>query len=73
MTKKTEETEITREDLASKFTELRESMPYLGDENSPGSESSMKVAAAAIGLAAAYFFGWRRGRRNKTVVEVRRI
>ena len=33
----------------------------------------MKVAAAAIGLAAAYFFGWRRGRRNKTVVEVRRI
>lgn len=66
--------EITRDDLVAKFTELRESMPYLGEDSSVASENTMKVLAAGMGLAAAYFYGWRKGRsRNKTVIEVRRI
>ncbi len=64
--------EITREDLASKLTELRDSMPYLGQEDSTLSEGTIKMLAAGLGLAAAYFYGWRRGRRNTAVIQVKR-
>lgn len=64
--------EITRDDLAAKLTELRDSMPYLGQEDSSMSEGTVKMLAAGLGLAAAYFYGWRRGRRNTAVIQVRR-
>jgi len=65
--------EITREDLVSKLTELRDSMPYLGEEGPSVSDNTLKMLAAGVGLAAAYFYGRRRGRRHTAVVEVRRI
>lgn len=64
--------QITREDLAAKLTELRDSMPYLGQEDSSMSEGTVKMLAAGLGLAAAYFYGWRRGRRNTAVIQVKR-
>jgi len=68
--------DITRDDLVAKFTELRDSMPYLGEDGPVVSENTMKVLAAGAGLAAVYFYGWRKGRsqkRNTKIIEVRRL
>ena len=65
---------VTRDDLAAKLTELRDSMPYLGEDGPSVSANTLKALTAGLGLAAAYFYGRRKGkRRNRTVVEVRRI
>ena len=64
---------ITRDDIASKLHELAGSLSFLDTKESPISQNSAKALAAIAGFVAVYFFGWRRGRRNKTVVEVRRI
>ena len=65
---------VTRDDLAAKLTELRDSMPYLGEDGPSVSANTMKALTAGLGIAAAYFYGWRKGKkRNKTVIEVRRV
>lgn len=69
----TSEDTITRDDIASKLHELSDSLSFLDTKESPISQNATKALAAIAGFVAVYFFGWRRGRRNKTVVEVRRI
>ena len=65
---------ITRDDLAAKLTELRDSMPYLGEDGPSVSANTMKALTAGLGIAAAYFYGRRKGKkRSRTVVEVRRV
>jgi hypothetical protein len=63
---------IDREDIESKFRELQGEVEVIGEEaRSYG--IAIGVAAVVVVVAIAFVIGRRRGRRNRTIVEVRRI
>jgi hypothetical protein len=63
---------ITKEDLRAKLEQIRNEADRAGEAAKP---TAMVVAAAAVVAVAAlaYLMGRRRGRKNRTVVEVRRV
>ncbi len=63
---------IGRDDIEAKFRELQGEVEVIGEE----ARSYALMAAAVIGVgivAVAFVIGRRRGRRNRTIVEVRRF
>jgi hypothetical protein len=63
---------ITRDDLEAKFGQIREATDS-GAEGARGVGVAVGVAVVAVVVVAAYFLGSRRGRRRRTIVEVRRV
>ena len=64
--------DITRDDLESKFRELRGEV----DEATDSAKQYAVVAGAVVAvtvIAVVFFLGKRRGKRSTTVVEVRRF
>ena len=64
--------EITRADLESKLRQIRGEVDDVGESARSIGLIVGAVAAVAV-VSAVYFFGRRRGRKEKTVVEIRRI
>jgi hypothetical protein len=65
-------TPISRDDIEAKFRELQGEVEVIGEEaRSYGITVAIVVGVAIVGLA--FVLGRRRGRRNRTIVEVRRI
>jgi hypothetical protein len=63
---------ITRDDLEAKLREVQGGGRAGADAaRGVGKATGVLVAAAAVGVA--YLLGRRRGRRRRTVVEVRRV
>ncbi|HVN51997.1 MAG TPA: hypothetical protein VMT43_11215 [Acidimicrobiales bacterium] len=63
---------IGRDDIEAKFRELQGEVEIIGEEaRSYG--ITIAVAAVVVVVAIAFVVGRRRGRRNRTIVEVRRI
>jgi hypothetical protein len=63
---------ITRADLEAKLGQIRDAT----DTSAGGTRSigvAVGVAAAAAVVVIAYFLGNRRGRKRRTIVEVRRV
>jgi cobalamin biosynthesis Mg chelatase CobN len=64
--------EITRTDIESKLREIRGEVNEVGE-----SARSIGVIVGAVAVVAVvgvvYLFGRRRGRKEKTVVEIRRV
>jgi hypothetical protein len=72
MTAATTTGEITRNDLETKFRELRGEV----DSATDSAKQYVVVAGAVVAvtvIAVAFFLGRRRGKRSTTVVEVRRL
>jgi hypothetical protein len=64
--------EITRSDIESKLRQIRGEVEEVSE--SARSLGLIVGAVAAVAVdGAVYFFGRRRGRKEKTVVEIRRI
>ena len=63
---------ITRDDLESKFRELQGS-GRAGADAARGTGKMVGVVAAVAGMGIAYLLGRRRGKKRRTVVEVRRV
>lgn len=63
---------VTRADIESKLRELQGEAEVIGDE---ARSYAILVGAAAVGglLLVAFVLGKRRGRRKRTVVEIRRV
>lgn len=63
---------ITRRDLEQKFGEIRDA-----SEGGTGTAKGMGVAVGVVAVVAvvavAYFLGNRRGRKRRTIVEVKRV
>ncbi len=63
---------ISRDDIEAKFRELQGEVEVIGEEaRSYALTAAIVVGVAVVGLA--FVLGRRRGRRNRTIVEVRRI
>jgi hypothetical protein len=63
---------IDREAIEAKFRELQGEVEVIGEEaRSYGITAA--VAVVVVVVAVAFVLGRRRGRRNRTIVEVRRI
>lgn len=63
---------IDRDDIEAKFRELQGEVEIIGEEaRSYGITAA--VAVVVVVVAVAFVLGRRRGRRNRTIVEVRRI
>ena len=63
---------IDRDDIEAKFRELQGEVEIIGEEaRSYG--ITVAVAGVVLVVAVAFVLGRRRGRRNRTIVEVRRI
>jgi hypothetical protein len=63
---------ITRADLEAKFGEIRQATePGAGSAKGVGLAVGVAVVVGVV--AVAYFFGNRRGRRRRTIVEVKRV
>jgi hypothetical protein len=63
---------ITRDDIQAKFSELQGDIEVIGEQ----ALKPVIVAGAAVIVGAvvvAFWLGRRRGRRRRTVVEIRRI
>ena len=63
---------VSRDDIESKLREIRGEVDAVGET----SRSYLVIAGAAVAvavLALAFFYGRRRGKRETTVVEVRRV
>jgi hypothetical protein len=63
---------ITRDDIEAKFREIQGEV----DEAGATAKNYVLVAGVVVGLAvaaAAFYFGRRRGRLQKTIVEIRRV
>ena len=63
---------ITRDDLEAKFREL-EGSRRAGADAAKGTGKLVGIAAALGGMGLAYLLGRRRGKKRRTVVEVRRV
>jgi hypothetical protein len=63
---------ISRDDLEAKFRELQGEVEIIGEE-ARGYGIIAVVVVSVIVVAVAWRLGRRRGRRNRTIVEVRRI
>jgi hypothetical protein len=63
---------ISRDDIEAKFRELQGEAEVIGEEaRSYALTLAIVVGVAVVGVA--FVLGRRRGRRNRTIVEVRRI
>jgi hypothetical protein len=63
---------ITRDDLEAKFRELQGS-GRAGADAARGTGKMVGIAAAIGGMGIAYLLGRRRGKKRRTIVEVRRV
>lgn len=63
---------VTRQDVEAKLRELRGGVDS-ATESAKGVAMGVVVAAAVGFVAVAYLWGRRRGRKQSTVVEVRRV
>ncbi len=63
---------ITRADLEAKLGQIRDATDT-GAGSARGVGVAVGVAVVAVVIVAAYFFGNRRGRKRRTIVEVRRV
>lgn len=63
---------ISRDDIEAKFRELQGEVEIIGEEARSYGITAGAVVLVAI-VAVAFVIGRRRGRRNRTIVEVRRI
>ncbi len=63
---------ITREDIEAK---LRDIQGDIGERTEAAKVPAIAIAVgvAVVTIAAAYFFGRRKGKRRQTVLEIRRI
>ena len=68
----TSPTPITRDDIEAKFREVQGEVDEVGEAARSGLIVAGVVVAIAV-AAAAFYFGRRRGRMAKTVVEIRRV
>jgi hypothetical protein len=64
--------EITRNDLETKFRELRGEVDTATDSAKQYAVAAGAVVVVTV-IAVAFFLGRRRGKRSTTVVEVRRL
>ena len=63
---------IGRDDIEAKFRELQGEVEIIGEEaRSYGLTVAIVVVVAVVGVA--FVLGRRRGRRNRTIIEVRRV
>lgn len=62
---------ITRDDLEAKFREVQ-GTGRAGADAARGTGKIAGVLAAAAGMGVAYLLGRRRGKKRRTIVEVRR-
>jgi hypothetical protein len=63
---------IDRDDIEAKFRELQGEVEIIGEEaRSYGLTVAIVVVVAVVGVA--FVLGRRRGRRNRTIIEVRRV
>jgi hypothetical protein len=62
---------ITRDDLEAKFREVQ-GTGRAGADAARGTGKIAGVLAAVAGMGVAYFLGRRRGKKRRTIVEVRR-
>jgi hypothetical protein len=63
---------ITRDDLEAKFREVQ-GTGRAGADAAKGAGKAVGIIAAAAGMGIAYLLGRRRGKKRRTVVEVRRV
>ncbi len=63
---------VTRADIEAKLGQIKQ-VADSGAENAGKAGKSVAVAAGIGGLALAYLFGRRRGRKRRTVVEIVRL
>ena len=63
---------ISRDDIEAKFRELQGEVEVIGEE-AKGYAIAIAIAVGVGIVAIAFVLGRRRGRRNRTIVEVRRI
>jgi hypothetical protein len=63
---------ITRADLEAKFEELRGTAAP-GAQKARGAALAAVLVGGVLILAAAYLIGRRKGRKRRTIVEVRRV
>jgi hypothetical protein len=64
--------EITRADIETKLRQIRGEVDEVGDSARSVGLVVGAIAVVAV-VGAVYLFGRRRGRKEKTVVEIRRI
>ena len=63
---------VTRDDIESKLVELQDSL----DEQAEGAKSRLMpaaIAGAVLLILLAYVLGRRRGKKQTTIVEIRRL
>ena len=63
---------ITRDDIQAKLEELRGEVDE-GVERARNVTQVIAVVAVGVLVAAAFFYGRRRGRKRQTIVEIRRV
>lgn len=64
--------EITRQDLESKFTELKDEVETAAGA-ARGTATKLGIAGGILLLILVFVLGSRRGKQGKTIVEVRRL
>ena len=64
--------EITRVDIESKFTELKDELETAAGA-ARGTATKVGIAAGIALLVLVFLIGSRRGKKGKTVVEIRRL
>ena len=69
---KSRSAKITREDIESRFREIQGDVVAVEDE-ARSSVAAVIVVVGAVIVIAAFALGSRRGRKRRTVVEVRRF
>jgi cobalamin biosynthesis Mg chelatase CobN len=68
----TRDSEVTRADIETKLREIRGEVEEVGSSARSIGVIVGAVAVVAV-VGAVYLFGRRRGRKEKTVVEIRRV
>jgi hypothetical protein len=63
---------IGRDDIEAKLRELQGEVEVIGEEAKSYALTAVAIVGVAI-VAVAFVIGRRRGRRNRTIVEVRRF
>ncbi len=63
---------VTRADIEAKLGEIKQ-VADTGAETAGQASKGLAIAAAVGGIALAYLFGRRRGRKRRTVVEIVRL
>ncbi len=71
MTEQRQTTRITRDDIESRFRQIQGDVVAAEDE-ARTSVAAVVVVAAVAAVAIAFALGSRRGRKRRTIVEVRR-